>query len=515
MRPRIVLGTVVVALVAGLGTADATAGRPHPPTSRVTSGSVTTIRQSTVVCPDVRGGPDHQVTWVRAQGTGDGVTAGQPAITATTLTNKDKDFAPVAATLGLTPYGVGFGGRVGKSSRAIAFTGTGPSAVGMTAVQVTRATTGLSRGIAAARCVQPGTEFTFVGGSTVLGNQLKLVLTNTDDAVAVVDLTVYGPGGAITTPGTSGGLEVAPHTRRSVDLVKLVPGITALTTVVTAVTGRVAAAELTSRREGDIPRGIDWIPDAGQASRRMLVPGMLQADGKKTLVLANPGSVAANVAVQVVSDTGTFTPAGLETISVAADSVHSVDVTRALGSRPGALLVTADQPVLAGASQEVGSTSSPDTDVTWSGVTSPLTGKAALPTVPIGQADGRDVFLYLSAVHGPGAVTITATGPIDPTKGSDLPAPVHVQVPAGSTSVADLATLFGTTSTNLAVTVEVDQGSGAVTASAAVVEQGKDGLMAGQVGLQAVAGVIELPAVREDPTVSGARPGDVLASTAP
>jgi hypothetical protein len=135
--------------------------------------------------------------------------------------------------------------------------------------------------------------------------------------------------------------------------------------------------------------------------------------------------------------------------------------------------------------------------------------------VPIGQADGRDVSLYLSAVHGPGAVTITATGPIDPTKGNDLPSPVHVQVPAGSTSVADLASLFATTSTNLTVTVTADAGSGPVTASAVVLEQGKNGLMAGQLGLKAVPGVIELPAVREDPTVAGARPGDVLATTAP
>ena len=46
-QPRYVIAVVAAALVAGLGTADATAGRPHPPTSAVTLGSVTTVQQST------------------------------------------------------------------------------------------------------------------------------------------------------------------------------------------------------------------------------------------------------------------------------------------------------------------------------------------------------------------------------------------------------------------------------------------------------------------------------------
>ena len=509
-RPIVVLGAVIATLAVALGTADATAGRPHPPTSSLTQGSTTTVRQATVVCPDSRGGAG-QVTWVRAAGAGKGIVAGQATITANTVTSNPTDFAPAAPALGLIPYGDSYGGRIDKGNRALAFTGTGASAVGLGAVQVTRATTGLSRGIAAANCGESGTEFTFVGGSTSVGNQLKLVLTNIDDSMALVNLTLLASGGPLNI-GSAEGIEVKPHTRRSIDLVRLAPGHDELTTEVTAVTGRVAAAELTSRLDGDNPRGIEWIPDAGQPSRRELVPGMLTDDGKKILVLADPGGTAANVTVQVVSDSGTFTPAGLESVSVDAGSVVSINVTSALAGHPGALLVTSDQPVAASASQELGSPTSLDTDVTWSTQTPNLNGDAVLPTVPLGP--GRDVLLYLTAVHAGATVTITPNGPLSSTQPS-YPVSVHVTVGDDSTVVADLGALLGTTAGNLTVRVGADPNGGPITASAVFEEQTTDGPLVGQVGLISVPGVIELPAVREDPTVAGALPGEIEPSDSP
>ena len=511
-RPRIVLGVVLATLVVALGTADATAGRPHPPTEHLTPGSTTTVQQATVVCPDVRGGSGGQSTWVRAAGTGDGITDGKATITATAVTQKPQDFAPAGTELGLQPYGLGYGGQVDKGTRALAFTGTGPSAVGLGAVEVTRATTGPARGLSAASCAEPSTEFTFVGGSTIVGNQLRLVLTNIDDSDAIVDLALLGAGGPLNLTGASDGIEVKPHQRRSIDLVALGPNQTEVTAMVTAVTGRVAAAETTSRLEGSIARGVDWIPDAGPASRRSLIPGMIEDAGRKTLVLTDPGTEAANVMVQVVSDTGTFTPAGLESVPVNPGSVASVNVTDALAGHPGALLVTSDQPILAGASQEVGSTTSPTTDVTWSTQTAPLNGTAVLPTVPIGE--GREVSLYLTAVHQDATVTITPTGPIDPTQ-SVYPQPVQVKVPEGETVATDLGSVFGTTSADLSVRVTTDPSGGTVTASAVFREPAAEGTMAAQVGLVSVPGVIQLPAVREDPTVAGARPGEVQPSSAP
>ena len=50
-RPAVVVSAVVVALAAGLGTADGTAGRPPPRPSAITAGSLTTVRQATWSAP--------------------------------------------------------------------------------------------------------------------------------------------------------------------------------------------------------------------------------------------------------------------------------------------------------------------------------------------------------------------------------------------------------------------------------------------------------------------------------
>jgi hypothetical protein len=505
IRPVFVLGGLVATLVVVLGTADATAGRPHPPAIGSTPGGVTTVRQATVVCPDVRGGAGHQLTWVRAAGT---ATVGTPSITATAVTSKPQDFVPADQALSLVPYGMAFGGRVDTGTRALELTATSPSAVGLGAIQVTRATGGVSRGLSADSCSGLGTEFAFVGGSTTVGNQLELVLTNVDDTPASVDVTLLGAKGPVTTPGTD-GLMVKPHTRLGVELAPLGPDQAQLTTIVTAVTGRVAAAELSTSVNGSLARGIEWIPDAGASTRRAVIPGMLADSGRRTLVLANPGLVAANVGVQVVSSTGTFTPAGLNAVLVPASSVLTVDVTGAVAQQAGALLVDSDQPIYAGASQLVGTPGGAVADVTWSGQTPPLDGPAVLPVVPIDAKSKRDVWLYLSAVHGDGEVTITPNG-LDATA-----TPVTVHVPAGQTVTADLGSLLQAKAGDLSVLVSNDVAGGPVTASAVFRETTPTGLMAAQVGLTSVPGVVQLPSVVEDPTVAGARPGEIVASAQP
>ena len=503
IRPVAVLGAVVGTLVIALGTADATAGRPHPPASALTPGSVTTVRQATVVCPEVIGGDGRGVTWVRAAGTSD---VKPPKITATTVTDNAKDFAPADKSLGLLPYGTAFGGRVDDGSRALAFTATGTSAAGLAGVQVTRATGGVNRSLAATGCATPGTQFSFVGGSTQVGDELRLVLTNIDDSVASVDVNLLGPKGPVSTPG-SNGLLVEPHSRLALDLAKLGPGQPHLTTLVTAVTGRVAAAVLTTHREGDIAKGEEWIPDSGPSSRRSVVPGLVSDATRQTLVLANPGADAANVSLQLVTKSGTVVPTNANALVVPPTSVFSVDVTPALKGHSGALIVTADTPVLAGVSQEFASTEAQPADISWSGQTGSLTSAAVLPVVPIDAAAKRDVFLYLSAVRGAVTVTITPTGAAS--------GPVQVQVPAASTVTADLAKLLQVKSGNLSVTISPDGSGQPVTVSAVFREKAAQGDLVAQVGVVSVSGVIVLPSVEEDPTVAGVHPGEAPPSVEP
>ena len=298
----------------GLGTADATAGRPHPPASPVTAGSLTTVRQSTVVCPDVRGGVDRQqVTWVRAAGSGEGIAAGQPTITATSVTAQGDGLRSGRTRPRAVPVrrrvrrpgrqghaGAGLHRHRSLSSRP----GRRPDDPGhhrrLSAASRPRLRSSRARS-SPSSAARPR-----------VGNQLKLVLTNVDAATASVDIDAVRQGGPSARQGTQ-GVQVAPHTRRTIDLVKLGPSKNFLTTMVTAVTGRVAAAVLTSRRTGDTAAR-----HRVAARRRSGRPPGARArhdgrTGKRTLVHRQPrATVTANVAVQVVSDTGTFTPAGLE-----------------------------------------------------------------------------------------------------------------------------------------------------------------------------------------------------------
>ena len=67
--------------------------------------------------------------------------------------------------------------------------------------------------------------------------------------------------------------------------------------------------------------------------------------------------------------------------------------------------------------------------------------------------------------------------------------------------VADLGALLGSQGGNLTVRSPDDPTGGPVTGSVVYREQAPNGLMAGQVGLVSVPGVVSLPAVQEDPTV--------------
>jgi hypothetical protein len=212
------------------------------------------------------------------------------------------------------------------------------------------------------------------------------------------------------------------------------------------------------------------------------------------------------VSVQVVSTTSTFTPTVLNGRVVPPRSVLTIDVTSALGGEPAALLVAADQPVLAGASQTWVAGLTKPAELTWTGQTASLSGEAVLPVVPIDSAAKRDVLLYLSSVHDDATVTLTPTG-------APAATPVVVRIQAGTTQTADLGKLFHVKAGNLSVLVSATDRP--VTVSAVFRESEPQGLMVAQVGLASVSGVIVLPSVAEDPTVAGVHPGEAAPSTGP
>jgi hypothetical protein len=203
---------------------------------------------------------------------------------------------------------------------------------------------GLQRGLMAAPCLAPSTSHWFVGVGAEAAARSELVLTNPDEAQAEVDLQFFGPRGEVVVPG-SPGIVVPAHGTRTIALDSLadVPG--PLSMSVTAVDGRVAAVTRDLRSAGPVPTGADWHTSAVAPSRRVVVPGIPDGEGPRQLLVTNPGTVRAQVRVQVLSQNGAFAPVGAATLVVQPGSTAAVDLERGLAGQYGAVRLSSDRPV--------------------------------------------------------------------------------------------------------------------------------------------------------------------------
>ncbi len=82
--------------------------------------------------------------------------------------------------------------------------GSGRSAPGLVASQLTRSSEVAMRGLAGTTCATSGTDFWFVGSGAVVGQRGRVYLTNSEPAPAVVDVTLYGPDGPTRRAGRPG-----------------------------------------------------------------------------------------------------------------------------------------------------------------------------------------------------------------------------------------------------------------------------------------------------------------------
>jgi hypothetical protein len=324
----------------------------------------------------------------------------------------------------------------------------GPLAAGAAADQLTRVTEGEWRGLATANCTAPTTEAWFAGFATDVGQHSRLVLTNIDDVAAVVHVDVWGQGGPVSGGGAM-GVMVEPHKQTSMQLDELAPGLSVGALHVTTSAGRVAAAVNFGAQEGSLPLGTDWVPATQGPARNLVVPGLVAGEGNRSLVLAVPGEVDADVTLRIVRPDGSFAPEDAPPVTVGAGSVVSVDLSQSLEGHPGAVVLSSTEPVVAGAVQSVpgaGGTS----DVTFSAAALPLSTPAVVPGNQAGP--GQQTILQLTAPDTDAAVTVHAL----PRDGSAA-ATKHLQIPAGTTQAFDVAGL--THDPHASLVVVPDKGS--------------------------------------------------------
>ncbi|MEU4686149.1 DUF5719 family protein [Streptomyces xinghaiensis] len=224
----------------------------------------------------------------------------------------------------------------GAGAPALIGTADGALAPGWTAQQTTVIGSGEGRGLLGVSCTAPDTDFWFPGTSTAKSRQDYVELTNPDDAAAVVDLELYGRKGRIETE-TGEGITVPPRSATSVLLSTLTSEKADDVAVhVVARSGRVGAAV----RATDSGTGSDWLPPSTVAAGSAVLPGIPEDAVSVRLVAVAAGDRDADLKVELAGPTGSFTPAGHETLTLKRGMVTSVDLDDITKGEPGSLVLS-------------------------------------------------------------------------------------------------------------------------------------------------------------------------------
>lgn len=168
-------------------------------------------------------------------------------------------------------------------------------------------------GFAAAECAPASRTGWLVGGDTTVGRTSWVAIANPGPVDATVDLALYGAGGPIAAPGST-GIIVPSGFQRVIALDGLAVDQTSPVVSVTARAGSVTATLQTTTVRGLEPGGLSVATAADTAATRLVIPGVpivdptsvqerataLGPDLLPTLRLLAPGDDGADVTVRVV-----------------------------------------------------------------------------------------------------------------------------------------------------------------------------------------------------------------------
>ena len=348
------------------------------------------------------------------------------------------------------------------------------------AAQWTLATSGDLRGLATTTCAPAATDSWLLGGTTLAGTRLRLLLANPGVSPSVVDVTLLGPQGAVQVPAGT-GVTVPAGGQKALYLDALAADLPALAVHVVARTGRVASTLHVSVLRGVVPGGTDDVPAAAAPARRQVIPGLAvmvpaagaqsgdlpsrpTAPGAVAVRVADPGGTEAVVRVHLLGPVGEVNLPTGGVATVPARAVVDIPVT---GVHDGvyAAVVEADTPVVAAAlvgravpgSAAAGTPASagsvPPAELAWTAAARPLQATTAI-AVPVPGAlvtpgpGGHPVAapavtarLALAPLSGAGGrvalAEVAADGTVGAARTVDVPAGHSVTVPltAGSAGV--------------------------------------------------------------------------------
>lgn len=417
------LGAVAVLVAVGIGAGVTRPTAAGPPVVR-TASAAPAVR-TTLFCPDLISEPGTLDTMV-AVGTPTGAVGTVDLTAATSTTGGER-----------LPVGSGVATYSGPQTGPVTLTAQGAVASGLVAEQLSRGNKTAERGWAEARCEAPRSDQWFVGAGTTAGDTPAIVLANPADTRAIATVAVLTPTG-LTTPEVGSNIVVAPHAVVTLNLTDLAPAEPVTAVHVTTQTGEVSAAVRDIRTDGTITLGNDWLP-VGEPQPDLTIAGIpgtvTGAQPARLLYLGNPGQASATVKITVTASSGTFVPVGLESVTVAPESLATVDLGKVLQDRAASVHLTTEPglagqpvPIVAGILVDAASTTGDGIhEITFLGPQQPVGRAALIPQVRTDQSQGQDSRLVFSAPAGYVSGTLTVQPP------GGTPVRIPFAVAAGTT----------------------------------------------------------------------------------
>lgn len=322
--PRLDLTTVLAVLIPLL-TVGLLALVRIPPVHRTDQPpSLTRLTHALVVCPSGRPGSTDAAVSTASGGSGD----------LTVLAGGQQQSVPVT-TGAAAPV---------DSQDALVVRGSDALAPGLLGLRSGTAPLG------ALACTVPSPEQWFTGVGSRADHDSVVELVNPDAGPAVADITLLGPH-----PISNGGLRgilIPGHKTITVDLGSVVPRKTLLTAHVVVSRGRLAVDVLDSSTNLVSHRTTrEWLPRQLAPATTNQLLGLPQGAGDRTLQLANPGENVVRAQVKVITADTTFTPNGLEAVSVPPGATVRVplsdELAKALDDGALGVSVEADEPLTA------------------------------------------------------------------------------------------------------------------------------------------------------------------------
>lgn len=298
----------------------------------------------------------------------------------------------------------------------------GSGAVGFYAAKGTSKAGG---GLSVGSCAGVTQDAWYLGAGSGGQHFTSLTLTNLSEATAIADISMWSDEGPVDAIDAEGIVLDAFETRR-IKLEDLAAGEPQMAVRVESRRGALSVAA--DDRATAVFRGSEPISPAGQASRRLLIPGLIRVASGRQLMAFNPGSTTARVKVEALGKDGPFVPTGLEDKKIPAGEFTVIDLPASVGGDASALRLISDQPVTAAVRM-----SPSNSDFAYAVSGPRLSGPAVLP-LSVGE-EFDDVRLLLTAPGLPGRVEVTAYDDKMVSKGS-----VEIVVKSGSTLSYDLGT---------------------------------------------------------------------------